>query len=350
MSNGMKENPLEALYAFFEEGTKETVVFDLEWNQNGYAPNLRMPHEIIEIGACRLNERGEVTDRFSELIRPRLYRRVDKHIRQVTGITEQELSSGRTFPEVFADFARFCGDSAQLITWGRDDYPVLRRNLEYYMQPSPFLPPLDAQLVFGFAHFGDAHRQMNLHAALEETGTQLEVPAHRAVYDAECTAALLPAVSAGLEGLGEEERNELSAILEREKRIADSVLRSRPTHYSVHTDALRDDAVTNLLCPLCGRKMSFAVAWFDAGRDRYEAIGRCEQHGQAHGQMHLKRGTNGYLTMHQRVFLASDDEVKAVSEAYRLFLLTPPAKRHHRLCMEEVRRVSERQNFPSKKG
>ena len=35
-------------------------------------------------------------------------------------------------------------------------------------------------------------------------------------------------------------------ILEREKRIADSVLRSRPTHYSVHTDALRDDAVTNL--------------------------------------------------------------------------------------------------------
>ena len=346
----MREKPIDALSALFEEKPDAIVVFDLEWNQNSYAPNLRMPHEIIEIGACRLSLQGEVLERFSELIRPRLYKRVDKHIRQVTGITEQELSSGRSFPEVIADFMRFCGDSAQLITWGRDDYPVLRRNLEYYMQPSPFSPPLDAQLVFGFAHFGDAHRQMNLHAALEETGTALEVPAHRAVYDAECTAALLPAVSGALEGLGEEKRAELFKILERERRIADSVLRSRPTRYMVQTDALRDDAVTNLLCPFCGRKTDFVVPWFDAGRDRYEAIGNCPQHGKAEGQMHLKRGSNGCLTMHQRVLLASEDESSAVQEAYRLFLLTPPAKRHHRLCMEEVRRVSPKQNFPTKKG
>ena len=71
------------------------IVFDLEWNQSGYNPNHRMPHEIIEIGACRVDREGHVVSRFSELIRPRVYKRLDKHIKQVTGITEQELAQGR---------------------------------------------------------------------------------------------------------------------------------------------------------------------------------------------------------------------------------------------------------------
>ena len=343
----MEARDLSLLRRLFEPDTKGAVVFDLEWNQNAYAPNLRMPHEIIEIGACRLDGDGRVADRFSELIRPRLYRRVDKHIRQVTGITEEDLARGRGFAEVFQDFVRFCGESPQLITWGRDDYPVLRRNLDFHMQPPVFSPPLDAQLVFGFAHFGDSHRQMNLHAALEETGTVFEAPAHRAVYDAECTASLLPAVSRAMEGLGEEKLGELKAILGREKRIADSVLRARPTRFSQHTDALRDDAVTSLACPLCGRQTAFDVPWFDAGRDRYEAVGRCVRHGLCMGQMHLKRGQNGLLTASQRVYLIPKEEADAVREAYRLFLLIPPARRHHRLSMEEVRSAGRKKEGKS---
>ena len=60
------------------------IVFDLEWNQSSYTPNHRMPHEIIEIGACRVDEKGRVNSRFTELVRPRLYKRLDKHNRQVT--------------------------------------------------------------------------------------------------------------------------------------------------------------------------------------------------------------------------------------------------------------------------
>ena len=76
----------------------------LEWNQSGYNPNHRMPHEIIEIGACRVDREGHVVSRFSELIRPRVYKRLDKHIKQVTGITEQELAQGRPFSDVFRRF------------------------------------------------------------------------------------------------------------------------------------------------------------------------------------------------------------------------------------------------------
>ena len=76
------------------------------------------------------------------MIRPRVYKRLDKHIKQVTGITEQELAQGRPFSDVFGDFISWCGEDAQLVTWGRDDYPVLKRNAAFFMTPMPFDPRL----------------------------------------------------------------------------------------------------------------------------------------------------------------------------------------------------------------
>lgn len=44
-------------------------------------------------------------------------------------------------------------------TWGRDDYPVLKRNAAFFMTPMPFEPPLDAQLIFGLCCLGSAHQR-----------------------------------------------------------------------------------------------------------------------------------------------------------------------------------------------
>ena len=83
------------MFSLLNQDIQNVIVFDLEWNQSGYNPNHRMPHEIIEIGACRVDREGHVVSRFSELIRPRVYKRLDKHIKQVTGITEQELAEAK---------------------------------------------------------------------------------------------------------------------------------------------------------------------------------------------------------------------------------------------------------------
>ena len=48
--------------------------------------------------------------------------------------------------------------------------------------------------------------------------------------------------------------------------------------------------------------------------------------------------------MHQRAYPASREDVDDVRERYRLYLLTPPKKRHHRLNMEEVVEKAERGN------
>lgn len=336
------------MFSFVSGECRHLIVFDLEWNQSSYNPNHRMPHEIIEIGACRVDRNYQVVDTFSRLIRPRLYKRLDKHIKKVTGMTESELEAGGTFADVFADFIAWCGEDAQLVTWGRDDFPVLRRNAAFHQTQLPFEPPIDAQLVFGGACLGSCHQQMNLHAAMEHQSIVIDVPAHRAVYDAQCTAALLSSIDEAVGALDENRRAELVRVIAREKRIASSTLISLPTRHEYQTDALADERLMTIACPKCGAKTAFDTPWFDSGREKYMAISRCPVHGFAYGQMHFKRGTNGLLITHQRIYMAVQDEVDDVRERYRLYLLTPPRKRHHRLNMEDSqKKAGDAQKNPS---
>ena len=323
------------MFSLASPQAQSLIVFDLEWNQSSYTPNHRMPHEIIEIGACRVNRDYQVTDTFSAVIQPRVYKKLDKHIRSVTGITEEELAQGRPFSDVFGEFIHWCGEDAQLCTWGRDDFPVLRRNAAFFMTPMPFEPPIDAQLVFAHACLHSAHQQMNLHNALETMSITVDVPAHRAVYDAQCTAALLSAIDGAVRAMDGAQRAQLDRTLLREKRIAASSLRSMPTRYVYQSDALADTRLMDVSCPACGRRMAFDTPWFDGGREKYLALALCPQHGMAYGQMHFKRTQAGTLVMHQRVYAADEEQIADVREGYRLYLLTPPKKRHHRLSMEE---------------
>ena len=320
---------------------KHLIVFDLEWNQSSYNPNHRMPHEIIEIGACRVDRNYRVVDTFSEVICPRVYKKLDKHIKSVTGITEAELAQGRPFSDVFGEFIRWCGEDSLLVTWGRDDFPVLRRNALFFMTPMPFEPPTDAQLVFGHACLHSPHQQMNLHNALETMNIEVDVPAHRAVYDAQCTAALLKAIDAAVMEMDDAAKAALTRTVEREKKIAASSLRSVPTKHVYQSEALNDERLMNVACPACGKRTAFDTPWFDSGREKYMALAHCPQHGMAYCQMHFKRVQAGTLVMHQRAYAADEEQIADVRERYRLYLLTPPRKRHHRLSMDNQEKNKE---------
>ena len=57
------------------------IVFDLEWNQCPYGKgqeNERIPFEIIEIGAVKLNEEREKVAEFHRIIRPCVYRQMHR--------------------------------------------------------------------------------------------------------------------------------------------------------------------------------------------------------------------------------------------------------------------------------
>ena len=62
------------------------IVFDLEWNQSPGGKrysNSRLPFEIIEIGAVKLNEKKEIVDSFQRLIKPQVYNWIHDSIHEV---------------------------------------------------------------------------------------------------------------------------------------------------------------------------------------------------------------------------------------------------------------------------
>ena len=83
------------------------IVFDLEWNQcpKGKArENPRMPFEIIEIGAIKLDENRKEIGRFSEMVRPLVYPTLHYRTKEITSLDQNQLRRSRTFCPVVRDF------------------------------------------------------------------------------------------------------------------------------------------------------------------------------------------------------------------------------------------------------
>ena len=90
------------------------IVFDMEWNQPACADQpqrgangVRLSGEIMQIGAVRLAPDGSVADSFSMCVHPRFYKRLNRRVRELTGITKEMLADAPDFPE--GDPKYLCG-------------------------------------------------------------------------------------------------------------------------------------------------------------------------------------------------------------------------------------------------
>ena len=81
------------------------IVFDLEWNMgnapktfNYHGAELTLRGEIIQIGAVRVDENGDVLDTFEMTLRPRIFRKLHWRIAEVTGLSQGDLEAGVPAP------------------------------------------------------------------------------------------------------------------------------------------------------------------------------------------------------------------------------------------------------------
>ena len=132
------------------------IVLDLEWNQP-LSPQrmVRDPFnlggEIIQIGAVKIDglDNLTITDRYSEIIKPVFYTKMNKHVNEVTELTDDDLDGGRSFTVVCPEFLDWCGDDYAFITWGDQDIYMLEDNMSIHEMDIEDLPEcFDAQLVF----------------------------------------------------------------------------------------------------------------------------------------------------------------------------------------------------------
>lgn len=112
------------------------VILDLEWNATYSKRSKKFVNEIIEFGAVRFNDKLNITDEFSMLIKPQIGKKISDKVQELTHITTDVISDATsTFNHVFSKFKKFAENSV-LLSWGTADILALIENNKYYNKKS----------------------------------------------------------------------------------------------------------------------------------------------------------------------------------------------------------------------
>ena len=129
------------------------IVFDLEWNQSPGGKkysNSRLPFEIIEIGAVKMNEQREVVDVFQRLVKPQVYNWIHDSIHEVIHVDYKDLADGVPFQQAVREFLKWCGEEYVFCTWGNQDRShimMCRKYTESVMKRQVDAEVLSLQLI-----------------------------------------------------------------------------------------------------------------------------------------------------------------------------------------------------------
>ena len=170
------------------------IVMDLEFNcsNNNYVSEkngIRLPNEIIEIGAVKLDDDLNEVDRFCSFIKPTVYSKMNTEVRKLTNITTDMIHSGIEFTEAIKEFLDWCGDGS-FVTWSESDIIMIEDNMLYHGLEIDGLPRcFDIQPMFS-DQIMDEDRNYALTYALWKLGITPAI-AHDALNDALNTAEVL---------------------------------------------------------------------------------------------------------------------------------------------------------------
>lgn len=178
---------------FFGARILDYIIVDFEWNQPQFAVKTDRPSpssEIIQIGAVKTDSLMNRKDSFKILIKPVIYRKMNRRVEKLTGIHNEDIQNGMPFRDAAESFIRWCGTDFSFITWGPSDRDVLESNLRYHGMDTEWIPETyDAQFFFSRQITDDnvAYSLDNALYLLDEKG----MPSHDSLCDAENTYTVL---------------------------------------------------------------------------------------------------------------------------------------------------------------
>ncbi|MBQ7660722.1 MAG: exonuclease domain-containing protein [Clostridia bacterium] len=319
------------------------IVFDMEWNQpmcaaqpQKGANGVKLAGEIMQIGAVKLGEDGALGDRFSMCVRPRFYPRLNRRVRELTGITKEELRAAPEFPAVAKAFFDFCGENPVFLSWGYDDIPILRQNLTAWgMDTAVCEVAYNLQTIFN-AQTDGGKGQRSLAFAMETFGIPQTLEAHDALGDAYHTALVAAKldIAAGIAAYGED-----VGTLWQHPREAKTFAPYKDKH-----EALADKDLAALTCPVCGAVLP-TKKWVTKGNGYYIATAHCEKDGDFIGRIRFSHLGKGACQAVRSIFAANETALShyaAVAEKSAARAAVFKAR------MRARRREKRRQNEESK--
>ncbi|MBO4591124.1 MAG: exonuclease domain-containing protein [Eubacterium sp.] len=275
------------------------IVFDLEWNQSpggraGEHP--RMPFEIIEIGAVRLDDSFSLTGEFRRLVKPKLYTKLHKYIKDILSYDEEVLKEeGVSFKDACTDFLEWCGEGSNdgyfFCSWGPSDLHTLQNNMDFYnMEKMDFpLRFYDVQQIYA-EKYSKTHSVCKLEKAIEHLKLNEDRPYHAAINDAYYTARVMQDG-----GLGDITEKYVYDTYRHPKRKSqnihdfhDGIFEEILGEYGTKKEALSDKHVTDIRCAVCGKKTTNIIKTFQINNTTCMGVGKCYKHGRMLSTLKLR--------------------------------------------------------------
>lgn len=178
------------------------VVIDLEFNPTPKDVRKRgLKHEIVEIGAVKLDSSGQTVETFSCTVKPTLSNAIATEITQLTGIRTCDVSQSEELEAALIALAKWIGtDNARIVSWSKNDRRQIERECAFkgIEVPKRLSRWLDLQVVYPRVMGVGSGRKMRLSAAIDWYGAEIDSDeAHRALYDAKMTAELMRQLMTG---------------------------------------------------------------------------------------------------------------------------------------------------------
>lgn len=311
------------------------IVVDFEWNQSPYGKNTsnrRLPFEIIEIGAVKLDENGREISRFSELVKPKVYKKLHHVTKNLTGITEKELASGKSFPEILARFMEWCGKDYMFCTWGNLDLLELQRNMKFYHMEKLLAGPVkyyNVQKLFRLLYDGD-NSTASLEYAVEYLNIGKKGEFHRAVNDAEYTAEIFAMMDP-------EERAKWYTVdyYQNPKHRKEEIRLVYATYskyiskeFDSKENAMADREVRTTRCFKCGKTAQKRIRWFVGKNRAYYCLAECAEHGYIRCKIRLKKTDEDRFFVVKTLRETDDEGAKLIADMKEEVRQKRQEKRH----------------------
>lgn len=167
--------------------TLNYLILDIEATCWKDSPPADPRPEVIELGAFRVNELGEVRGKFSRFVKPVLNPTLSGFCTQLTTIEQVDVNRARTFPQIIAEFLEWGHideEEYKLCSWGNFDRKILAANCE--------LHGLDPDWTSEHANLKEIYMKMRrfrqsigLRRAIDKEGMDWVGTPHRGISDAE---------------------------------------------------------------------------------------------------------------------------------------------------------------------
>lgn len=227
------------------------VILDMEWNQPYSSESMirkpiKLCGEIIQIGAVKLDESYCYADSFKMNIRPKYYKKINRYVAKLTKIANEDLKTGLPFSEACEEFLKWCGDDFVFLTWGADDFPMLRDNMLIHGLNPDVLPKVfNLQVIFCSQKL-EMFRQVSLSEAMLAVNAQM-LEAHDALNDSMSAYEICKRLDLE-KGIAEYENNVAQMIGKKYKTEEIGKL------FSCKKEVFSDSDVMKFKCPECGEE------------------------------------------------------------------------------------------------